>query len=112
MALRDANRLLWVPTEPRGVNIHICNLAAQTGASLFLHEHAAPYLANTTSPDWSYDKTEGMVDMGQFTHAIVENLASVDGWKVDTVVEAFNGVTKRGLRYAPALWIVSQADTP
>lgn len=92
------------------MNLHICNLAAQTGASLFLHENAPPYLRDVTSFNWKYDKTEGALDMGQFTHAIVEDIASVDGWKVDTIVEAFNGVTKRGLRYAPALWVVSRTN--
>jgi hypothetical protein len=80
---------------------------------LFLHEHASPYishlgaLADTTTLGWKYDKTEGAIDMEQFSHAIVEDLTVVDGWKIDKVVESFTGISKQGLRYSPSLWIVS-----
>jgi hypothetical protein len=63
--------------------------------------------ANTTKLGWKYDKTEGAIDMGRFSHAIVEDLTVVDGWKIDNVVEAFAGISKQGLRYSPSLWIVS-----
>lgn len=102
-----------VVLTPRLVNLHICNLAAQTGASLFLHEHTSPYishlgaLANTTTLGWKYDKTEGSIDMGQFSHAIVEDFTVVDGWRIDNAIEAFSGISGQGLRYSPSLWIVS-----
>ncbi|KAI6125109.1 glycosyltransferase family 22 protein [Pisolithus croceorrhizus] len=62
------------------VHVHISNLAAQTGASLFLHEHAPPYILTGFGPavghDWIYNKTEGltppMLTSSNFTHLISE----------------------------------------
>lgn len=68
------------------VHVHISNLAAQTGASLFLHEHAPPFFplvfgAGTdpavTAISWTYNKTEGltpaMLSSSGFTHLIAES---------------------------------------
>jgi len=68
-------------------------------------------VANTTSLRWKYDKTEGTVDMEQFTHAIVEDLTVVDGWRINTVVDRFAGIGKQGLKYSPSLWVVSNRDS-
>ncbi|KAA0190465.1 Mannosyltransferase [Fasciolopsis buskii] len=52
----------------KGLHIHICNLAAQTGVTRFLEEH----------PNWTYNKTEGiesevrLLDNSLFTHLISE----------------------------------------
>ncbi|KAL4075052.1 glycosyltransferase family 22 protein [Scleroderma yunnanense] len=68
------------------IHVYICNLAAQTGASLFLHEHAPPFSSPlfgtgagpiTTRSSWTYNKTEGltpaMLSSSGFTHLIVES---------------------------------------
>ena len=77
------------------VHVHISNLAAQTGASLFLHTRAPPSLAilspNGTQPaaTWVYDKTENLsVDAltraKDVTHLIAEaaalSPADAEGW--------------------------------
>ncbi|KAI6025003.1 hypothetical protein PISMIDRAFT_90258 [Pisolithus microcarpus 441] len=62
------------------VHVHISNLAAQTGASLFLHEHAPPYILTGFGPaaghGWIYNKTEdltpSMLTSSNFTHLISE----------------------------------------
>ena len=45
-------------------HIHISNLAAQSGASLFLQLHSSPHYSNqplsTTHDEWSYNKTENL----------------------------------------------------
>ena len=51
------------------VSVHIDNHAAQTGASLFLHEHAPPYDYLVLPHDrWRvvYNKTENLVTMQEF----------------------------------------------
>ena len=64
------------------MNVHISNLAAQTGASLFLQTHAPPYsfltLPKGQAKNWTYDKTEGLApaqlsapERG-YTHLIIE----------------------------------------
>ncbi|KZT67408.1 glycosyltransferase family 22 protein [Daedalea quercina L-15889] len=64
------------------VHVHISNLAAQTGASLFLHTHASPYLGGLDlaplTQQWVYDKTEHLTPQmlsgsKEFTHVIVES---------------------------------------
>lgn len=65
------------------MNVHISNLAAQTGASLFLQTHAPPYttllpLPKAQATNWTYDKTEGLapaelsLSKRGYTHLIVE----------------------------------------
>ncbi len=65
------------------VHVHISNLAAQTGASLFLQTHAPPYLPDYSiappehSAYWKYDKTENLTPAAltassNITHAIAE----------------------------------------
>lgn len=67
--------------EQKNVHVHISNLAAQTGASLFLHEHAPPYIFTggfgpVAPHGWVYNKTEGltpsMLASSSFTHLISE----------------------------------------
>lgn len=98
------------------VHIHMANLAAQSGASLFLQEHAPPYLSTSMVPQdrgrWTYDKTENLNSLQEYTHAIVEDLAMVDGWKVNSTILSFERVTKSGITYSPKLWIVSNPLQP
>jgi alpha-1,6-mannosyltransferase len=94
------------------VHVHISNLAAQTGASLFMQENSPPYIASFTlsQPDleargrnWTYDKTEGLTPFdltnGPYTHLIVEtpmdaSLSSAQGstgWKEVATIDGFAG---------------------
>ncbi|KAI0750080.1 Alg9-like mannosyltransferase family-domain-containing protein [Daedaleopsis nitida] len=88
------------------VHVHISNLAAQTGASLFLHTRAPPLLTflsgNGTQPTaaWVYDKTENLsVDAlthaKDVTHLIAEAAAlsptDAKGWVPVAVVDGFDG---------------------
>jgi len=94
-ALRHFNSLYENSTVP--IRLHISNLAAQTGASLFLQENAAPYINGHIS-SWEYDKTEHLSDSDllSYTHQIaerppldertwrvVETTQIYDGWTVD-----------------------------
>lgn len=84
------------------VHVHIDNYAAQTGASLFLQEHAPPYPLYITSPaqaDWIYNKTENLPPSDitrskHFTHVITENLQDFPkaNWIVVESIKAFSGV--------------------
>jgi alpha-1,6-mannosyltransferase len=77
------------------VHVHICNLAAQTGASLFTHAHDA----------WTYNKTENLTPAqlraAPFTHLLAETPADFAGagWTVRESVRAFDGwVLERDVR--------------
>jgi alpha-1,6-mannosyltransferase len=76
--------------------VHISNLAAQTGASLFLHEHAPPYLVPPHTRNWTYDKTESLPPLAfssphsNITHFIAESKdLHGKGWEVVEGVEGF-----------------------
>ncbi|KZS92539.1 hypothetical protein SISNIDRAFT_455762 [Sistotremastrum niveocremeum HHB9708] len=72
-ALSYVNKIL---DSESNVHIHIDNLAAQTGASLFLHINAppslSPFLPSPASP-WIYDKTENATNFSSFTHILHED---------------------------------------
>ncbi|KAI0366186.1 hypothetical protein BV20DRAFT_972227 [Pilatotrama ljubarskyi] len=86
-----------------GVHVHISNLAAQTGASLFLHSHAPPFLPGMDvghPTDWVYNKTENltMEDLAasrQITHLIAEipslTDAAMQAWRPVAVIDGFDG---------------------
>lgn len=91
-----------------GIRVHLCNLAAQSGASLFLHEYSSPVLLS--APEWIYDKTEGIVATANatFTHAIIEDLMYVGNWTVLEEVKGFERLTLHGVQEAAKLWIVAR----
>ncbi|RPD59719.1 hypothetical protein L227DRAFT_576143 [Lentinus tigrinus ALCF2SS1-6] len=85
------------------MHVHISNLAAQTGASLFLHSHAPPFhpVLNGTHPtNWVYDKTENLsfdalTRSPEITHLIAE-MASItpfaaSAWAPLAIVDGFDG---------------------
>lgn len=81
------------------VHLHLSNLAAQTGASLFLQENAPPYPVfldrNSQAKNWTYDKVEGidvltLTANRTVTHVISEfPCAKINGWKTLDVIQGF-----------------------
>ncbi|KAH7884254.1 glycosyltransferase family 22 protein [Phlebopus sp. FC_14] len=82
------------------IHVHISNLAAQTGASLFLHEHAphpfSPFVV--AHGTWIYNKTESltrsMIASSAFTHLIAESPSDDEDedeeWTVVQSISAFS----------------------
>lgn len=91
------------------VHVHISNLAAQTGASLFLQTHSVPYHPSSPSPssgqNWSYNKTENLTTYSpsRFTHLIAEASEPVPwGWKKVECVEGFDRLSLTpGILFSP-----------
>jgi alpha-1,6-mannosyltransferase len=88
--------------KPAPVYVHICNLAAQTGASLFSQSNSPPFLSalppSVLADPWTYSKTENLTSIdltrGPYTHLIVEaplDPALKKSWKVIDVVDGFAG---------------------
>lgn len=84
----------------RAVHVHISNLAAQTGASLFLQTHAPPYpidlgVMAPAAHRWTYNKTEHVTPTtlaSSVTYAIAETSdPRPAGWTVVDTVEAYEG---------------------
>ena len=85
------------------VHVHIANLAAQSGASLFLHTHAPPYRSRLgvlppPSSSWIYNKTENLAPAyiaydSPFTHVIAESKDALPSgrWQVVDVIDGFQG---------------------
>jgi alpha-1,6-mannosyltransferase len=83
------------------VHVHISNLAAQTGASLFLHNNSPPYTPLIPAPatgDWVYNKTENLTSHDlttstSLTHLIAESSAEfvgTGGWNLVGSVQGFS----------------------
>lgn len=109
---------LYNPTTTTSpVHVHISNLAAQTGASLFTQRHSDPQWQHSGSEagnQWKYDKTEGLlVDEltkagSPYTHLILEELPSEKvlkkrGWRVVSTVNALERVRVQPLVLKAAL---------
>jgi alpha-1,6-mannosyltransferase len=92
------------------VHVHIANLAAQSGASLFLHTHAPPYRSRLgilppfayAARPWIYNKTENLTPAdiaynSPFTHVIAENRDALPPgrWQVVDVIDGFRGLRVR-----------------
>ena len=97
------------------MRVHISNLAAQTGASLFLQTHSAPYHPSLPNPslglNWTYDKTENLVvySPSRFTHLIAEASEPVPrGWKK---VECLRGFDRLSLMPDVLFSLKKDADT-
>jgi alpha-1,6-mannosyltransferase len=88
------------------VHVHIGNLAAQSGASLFLHTHSPPYRPHlgivppsiSAAHPWIYNKTENLTlaDIAydsSFTHAIAEDIDLLPVGSLYTVegIDGFRG---------------------
>ncbi|KZO90713.1 glycosyltransferase family 22 protein [Calocera viscosa TUFC12733] len=80
--------------EVSKVHVHIDNLAAQTGASLFTQLHGEPSgILPAPLVPWEYNKTEVVVDYAPFSHVITERPAELPGnWAEVTSVLALAGV--------------------
>lgn len=88
--------------DQHAVQVHISNLAAQTGASLFLQSHSPPYIpsmAATATNDWVYNKTENLSPRDltasmPLTHLITESSVEFirsGRWKLVDSVRGFSG---------------------
>ncbi|KAI1797080.1 Alg9-like mannosyltransferase family-domain-containing protein [Ganoderma leucocontextum] len=83
------------------VHVHISNLAAQTGASLFLHRNAPPFhplVGEPSHTSWVYDKTENLslADLTKshnVTHLIAEagEEDRAHAWTSVALVAGFDG---------------------
>ncbi|KAL5486268.1 ECM39 [Sanghuangporus weigelae] len=105
VALMQFNEIF--ASSSQNMHVHISNLAAQTGASLFLQTHSPPYPSflpslESTQNNWIYNKTENLTPSDitssrHFTHAIVEasdldsNAFPLASWEVVKCVSAFDG---------------------
>ncbi|KAF6759702.1 hypothetical protein DFP72DRAFT_1063440 [Ephemerocybe angulata] len=107
-ALQQFHSVYNPHTTKSPVHVHISNLTAQTGASLFTQIYSQPQWdgIGDKSVNWVYNKTEGLTlaeitaDNSPFTHPIVEELPSASvlrrrGWEVVSAVCAYGGVDLR-----------------
>ncbi|KAG1743496.1 glycosyltransferase family 22 protein [Suillus lakei] len=87
--------------DQHAVHVHISNLAAQTGASLFLQSHSPPYISSMPAPatgDWVYNKTESLsphdlTTSTPLTHLIAESSVEfirTGRWKLVDRVQGFS----------------------
>jgi hypothetical protein len=103
-------------------DVHIDNLAAQTGASLFTQEHSSPYFFFTPEHDaqWSYSKDPAPKSFSAYTYLVTEHpeshtMGSDGEWDVLGSVDAVERVDiRRGwnaLVTKPTLFILRNKST-
>lgn len=106
--------------------MYIDDLAAQSGASMFLQAYSPPFGTFISTPfqSWTYDKTDNRTDFSQVDYVITERTDLVDNtdeWRIAEGIRAFNGrlgVVERlqGKRDVPligervALWILERRE--
>ncbi|KAH9041595.1 alpha-1,6-mannosyltransferase subunit [Lactarius pseudohatsudake] len=104
---RPTNEHVCVCVRDTTVHVHVSNLAAQSGASLFLHTHAPPYrerigVLPPTAPaiyhPWVYNKTEDLTPAdiaysSVFTHVIAESRDAlpIGRWEIIDTIDGFEG---------------------
>ncbi|TEB33463.1 alpha-1,6-mannosyltransferase subunit [Coprinellus micaceus] len=105
-AMRRFHTLYNPQTVDSPVHVHISNLAAQTGASLFTQQNSLPQWhsdSGVSQNQWVYNKTEGlsldylMSTDSPFTHLILEELPPQKvldrkGWRVVSAINALDRV--------------------
>ncbi|TFK36721.1 alpha-1,6-mannosyltransferase subunit [Crucibulum laeve] len=118
-ALHTLHELYPLNKTSSPVHVHISNLAAQTGASLFLQLNAPPYLTSQRTlladPAWIYDKSENLTfaqltASPSITHLITEVPPQERGrdtkqWREVAVTKGFDGwKLDRSLLSGPRKW--------
>ncbi|KAG9096552.1 dolichyl-P-Man:Man(7)GlcNAc(2)-PP-dolichol alpha-1,6-mannosyltransferase [Ceratobasidium sp. UAMH 11750] len=111
LALLNAQHLP-TPNSNATVSVHIDNLAAQTGASLFTQEHSAPFWTQRQDEErWTYSKDPSPASFRSYTYLVRERPTAPDGdWDVIGSVDALDRVDPRrgwnGLVTKPTLFIL------
>ncbi|KAG8731785.1 dolichyl-P-Man:Man(7)GlcNAc(2)-PP-dolichol alpha-1,6-mannosyltransferase [Ceratobasidium sp. 428] len=81
------------------ISVHIDNLAAQTGASLFTQEHAPPFWTQRQEQGqerWTYSKDPSPASFKSYTYLVREHPTAPDGeWDVIGTVDALDRVDLR-----------------
>ena len=101
------DQLMNVRVRDATVHVHVANLAAQSGASLFLHTHAPPYrermgilppIASVAHHPWVYNKTENLTPAdvaysSLFTHVIAGSSDALPAgrWEIVGVIDGLEG---------------------
>lgn len=99
-----------------GAHVHIDNLAAQTGASLFTQEHASPHFFAHPNSTWTYSKDPAPESFDSFTFLVTEHpeIHSTKKWEVVDTVEALERIDPRrgwnALITKPSLFILQNKD--
>lgn len=103
-----------------GARVHIDNLAAQTGASLFTQEHTSPYFFahpnSSATQEWTYSKDPAPESFDSFTYLVTEHpeAYSKKKWEVVETAEALEGIDPRrgwnALITKPTLFILQNKD--
>jgi len=99
-ALLKFHQLLPARAQP-SPHVHISNLAAQTGASLFLQLNAPPHSSGSGASPWIYNKTENLSSTAlsssssPFTHLISETSPASDRtlakhWRTLATIKGFD----------------------
>ncbi|KAG9103790.1 dolichyl-P-Man:Man(7)GlcNAc(2)-PP-dolichol alpha-1,6-mannosyltransferase [Ceratobasidium sp. 370] len=85
------------PSSNAIVSVHIDNLAAQTGASLFTQEHSPPFWTHRQDDrQWAYSKDPSPASFQSYTYLVREYPTAPDGeWDVVGSVDALDRVDPR-----------------